>query len=73
VIWKALSDLGIQRFFIEDFWNQAERQVQAAGDRPVRWYFSEKKAADFVRDLFEGDPIRGRIEIVHVPMPESAR
>jgi hypothetical protein len=60
--WKAL-----------DLWNQAERQVQAAGDRPIRWYFSEEKAADYIRDLFRGDPIRGRIEIVHVPMPESAR
>jgi hypothetical protein len=71
--WKTLSNLGIQRFFIEDLWEQAERQVRAAGDRPIRWYFSEKKAADFVRDLFEGDRVRGRIEIVHVPMPESAR
>jgi len=71
--WKTLSDLDIQKFFIKQLWEQAERQVQAAGDRQVRWYFSEKKAADFVRDLFEGDPIRSRIEIVHVPMPESAR
>ena len=71
--WKTLSNLDIQRFFIRQLWEQAERQVAAAGDRPIRWYFSERKAADFVRDLFEGDPIRGRIEIVHVPMPESAR
>jgi hypothetical protein len=71
--WKTLSDLDIQRFFLKQLWEQAERQVEAAGDRPVRWYFSEKKTADFVRDLFKGDPIRGRIEIVHVPMPESAR
>jgi len=71
--WKTLSDLDIQKFFIKQLWEQAERQVQAAGDRQVRWYFSEKKAVDFVRDLFEGDPVRGRVEIVHVPMPESAR
>jgi hypothetical protein len=62
--WKVLSDLRIQRFFIEQLWEQAERQVQSAGDRPVRWYFSEKKAADFVRLLFEGDLVRGRIDIV---------
>jgi hypothetical protein len=30
-------------FFIKQFWEQAERQVQAAGDRPVRWYFSRRK------------------------------
>ena len=71
--WKVLSDLRIQRFFIEQLWEQAERQVQSAGDRPVRWYFSEKKAADFVRLLFEGDLVRGRIDIVYAPMPESAR
>lgn len=71
--WKMLSDLGIQQFLIEQLWNQAEGQVAAAGDRPIRWYFSEKKAADYIRELFRGDPTRGRIEIVHVAMPESAR
>jgi len=71
--WKLLSDLRIQRFFIEDLWGQAERQVEAAGERRIRWYFSEKKAADYVRDLFRDDPIRDRIDIVHAPMPESAR
>jgi hypothetical protein len=71
--WKMLSDLGIQQFLIAQLWKQAGEQVAAAGDRPVRWYFSEEKAADYIRDLFHGDPIRGRIEIVHVPMPESER
>jgi hypothetical protein len=52
-----LSDLGIQQFLIDDFWAQAERQVQAAGDRPVRWYFSEEHAAAFIRSLFSrSDP-----------------
>jgi hypothetical protein len=60
-------------FLLKQLWDQAERQAKVAGDRPVRWYFSEKKATDFVRKLFEGDPIRGRIEIVHVRMPEIAR
>jgi hypothetical protein len=71
--WKMLSDLGIQQFLLDRLWEQAERQVEAAGDRPIRWYFSEEKAADYIRYLFRGDSIRGRIEIVHVPMPESAR
>jgi hypothetical protein len=71
--WKMLSDLGIQRFLIAQLWKQGKDQVAAAGDCPVRWYFSEEKAADYIRELFRGDPIRGRIEIVHVPIPESAR
>jgi hypothetical protein len=71
--WKLLSDLDTQRFTISKLWKQAESQVQAAGDRRIRWYFAERKAADYVRHLFNGDDIRGRIEIVHVPMPENAR
>ena len=71
--WKLLSDLDTQRFTIGKLWKQAESQVQAAGDRRIRWYFAERKAADYVRHLFNGDDIRGRIEIVHVPMPENAR
>jgi hypothetical protein len=71
--WRMLSDLGLRTFMIDQFLNQALDQVQAAGSRPVRWYFSEKQTADFVRDLFRDDPVRRVIEIVHVPMPESAR
>jgi hypothetical protein len=71
--WMMLSDPGLQGFFIEYFQDRALSQVLAAGGRPVRWYFSEKQTADFVRDLFSRDPFRSRIEIVHVPMPGSAR
>jgi hypothetical protein len=52
---------------------QAQRQVAAAGERAIRWYFSEKQAADYVRELFRGDRARDRIDIVHVPMPDNAR
>jgi len=31
---------------------QATRQVAAAGTRPVRWYFSQKKVADFAAKIF---------------------
>lgn len=71
--WKMLSDLGIQKFIRDDLWDQAGDQVKAAGLRPTRWYFSEKEAADYVREQFEDDPIRSRIEIIYAPMPESAR
>lgn len=71
--WKLLSDPNTQGFTIRKLWKQALDQVQAAGSRPTRWYFSEKQAADYVRDLFRDDLARDRIDIVHVPMPESAR
>ena len=72
--WKLLSDLDTQRFTIRRLWKQALDQVQAAIDREIRWYFSEKNAADYVRELFRGDRDgRGRIKISHVPMPEDAR
>jgi hypothetical protein len=71
--WKMLSDLGLQEFILKGLWKQAGDQVLAAGARPIRWYFSEKQAADYIRHLFAGDDVRGRIEIVYAPMPESAR
>jgi hypothetical protein len=71
--WRMLSDLGLQDFLIDRFWKQALDQVQAAGSRPVRWYFSEKQTADFVRGLFSRDTVRSRIEIVYAPMPDTAR
>ena len=72
--WKLLSDPDTQRFTIRKLWKQALDQVHAAADREIRWYFSEKNAADYVRELFSGDRDgRGRIKIFHVPMPEDAR
>jgi hypothetical protein len=37
------------------------------------WYFSEKQAADYIRELFHDDPLREHIDIVYAPMPEHAR
>jgi hypothetical protein len=71
--WKMLSDLDLQSFIIKNLWDQAESQVGAAGSRPIRWYFSEKQAAEYVHALFDLDPVRGHIDIVHVPMPDDAR
>jgi hypothetical protein len=71
--WKLLSDPDTQGFTIRKLWKQALDQVQAAGERAIRWYFSEKQSADYVRELFRGDRARGRIDIVHVPMPDNAR
>jgi len=51
-----------------------ERQVQAAGVRPVRWYFADAFAADKARELFAEDG-RGqeRIEIRVVPALRSGK
>jgi hypothetical protein len=45
----------------------AERQVQAAGDRDIEWYFSEKKVADFMATYFGGKNIP--IKIIYMPAP----
>lgn len=40
------------------------RQIAAAGDRLVRWYFAEEAAADSARDLFRDyDQGLERIEV----------
>jgi len=71
--WDILTKPGLGQHIVDQLMDAALRQLSAAGQRRVRWYFSEEESADFVRKLFEGDPIRGRIEIVHVRMPEIAR
>jgi len=45
----------------------AERQVRAAGDREIEWYFSEKKVADFMATYFGGKNIP--IKIIYMPAP----
>ena len=44
---------------MDDFIDQALRQMNAARQRPIRWYFSEKEAADFVRVRFILTPTFG--------------
>jgi hypothetical protein len=62
--WDMLSKLGISEVIMGDFTDQALRQIRAAGQRRIRWYFSEKEAADFVRVQFYFNRyIRNRIEI----------
>lgn len=47
---------------------QALSQVQAAGDRPVIWFFAEADTAAAARELFDGsDKGRNRIKIVALP------
>ena len=46
---------------------QAIRQTEAAGARPIIWFFAEESAADYVRDLFKDDVRLKQIEVVYYP------
>jgi hypothetical protein len=46
--------------------DQAKRQLNAAKGVPIRWHVAEKKAADAIRKLLEGEKVQG-IEVVHTP------
>jgi hypothetical protein len=49
---------------VKDTLNQSERQVRAAGSRPVVWFFADEFAADYFRREFaESDKGRERIII----------
>ena len=49
---------------------QAKRQIDASGGRPVRWYFAEAETAVFARQLFDSvDKGREKIETVYLPWP----
>ena len=45
--------------------DQAERQLKAAGDRPIEWHFAEKHVADYVRDLFKRENLP--ITVIYTP------
>jgi len=54
---------------IEDQWtDQATRQVQASGGRPVVWYFAERPALDFAQKLFNNEKLKG-IRLEYAPWP----
>jgi hypothetical protein len=58
---------GLKNVFYE-FLDQSKRQVDAAGNRAVRWYFSEQKTAEFAAEIFHyADEGREKIEIVVLP------
>jgi hypothetical protein len=53
--------------------DQATRQIEASGGRPIRWYFAEERALEYARTLFHSTKygILNRIELVYMPMPEG--
>jgi hypothetical protein len=50
---------------------QSSSQILAAGDRPIRWYFAEREAADFTRELFRELHYGNRIDVEWRPWPEQ--
>jgi NADPH-dependent ferric siderophore reductase len=57
------EDIGASAKLLE----QAGRQVQAAGARPIIWFFAEESAADYVRNLFKDDVRLRQIEVIPYP------
>jgi hypothetical protein len=54
--------------------DQSLRQVQAAGARPLRWYFADTRAADDARLLFaRRDVGREKIQVVVLPFTGSRK
>ena len=49
------------------FVKQAMDQVQAAGGRSVRWYFSQKAVADYAEKIFGDAGLN--IEVIFEPWP----
>src|SRR6202044_738412 len=63
VSWQAL---GAKAFSQELFLEQAMAQVEAAGARPVRWYFSQDDVADYARKIFKDGDLEN-IEVKFMP------
>ena len=54
---------------LEEKWlDQANRQVRAAGNRRVEWYFHDPEAAAFAKGLFANNDL-GSIGIHALPYP----
>jgi hypothetical protein len=62
------SDWG-KAFVARIFMKQAMDQVQAAGGRPLRWYFSQKAVADYARQIFSEKRELKNIEIKYESWP----
>jgi hypothetical protein len=71
---KLLTFEQAKKSLTDDFTDQAERQIAAAGDRPITWYFAEPEAAAFARKLFNSPKnFPGRIHVEFLPWPEKNR
>jgi hypothetical protein len=62
-----LNSEGGRKLIEEIFIEQAVAQVQAAGARPVRWYFSQKAVADYATKIFGDAGLN--VEVKFEPWP----
>jgi hypothetical protein len=66
--WEILIKPGISNYIIDYLMDQALRQINAAGPRPIRWYFAEEQAANYVRFLLKAfDEGRDAIDVQYRP------
>ncbi|WP_161607307.1 hypothetical protein [Methyloferula stellata] len=62
--------LGSQYFrdkFTDRWTRQASRQIAASGGRPLEWYFADREASEFARELFDGNKNLTRIKVIYEP------
>jgi hypothetical protein len=66
--WDILTKPGLGQFIVDQLMDRALRQISAAGSRPIRWYFAEEQAADYVRRLLKAyDEGREAIDVQYRP------
>jgi NADPH-dependent ferric siderophore reductase len=68
---KLTNDL--PDIMMNNFVDQATRQLQAGGGRAVLWVFAEGQAALFARELFNKTPGLERITVAYIPWIKSGR
>jgi hypothetical protein len=65
--WWGQSEKGLNRMT-----DTARRQVRVANGRPVEWWCAEEDTAEAFTEAFRLNPmLRGRIRVLHKPMPEQ--
>jgi hypothetical protein len=69
----AKPDGFMKKVYTADWLDQAERQVAAAGVRPIEWHFAEKEAADYARQLFSKREDLQRIVVVYTYWREGMK
>jgi hypothetical protein len=67
---KGYAEL-LRNFIIEpsirgDFLNQARRQIDASGGRPIIWVFAEEQAKMYASELFQKDNALKKIHVMSV-------
>jgi hypothetical protein len=65
---RMVQNAKMARFLAISFTKQAERQVDAAGGRPIDWYVDEPGAAEFFKKTFSLNPKLANINVITRPM-----